>query len=363
MKQRGLYVAGVGAIALGALMLTTFAIPLPAWRIGHDRDWRPMRLLASDQIPSLPRRVWIDTDAACGHGPWHDPDDCLALLALLRRADIQVVGVSTVFGNAPLETTDAVTRELLGQIAAAGGREVPVHRGCAQTSVACPADHAAGKALRAALAEGPLTIVALGPLTNIAAVLGVDVGQRPRNHDVHLIAVMGRRPGHRFHPTEGRSDSAMLFGHGPVFRDLNVVLDPIAAEAIVAAQVALTLIPYEAGRQVMVTEDNLNRMAARDPPGAWVAARCREWLERWRQAIGLNGFYPFDLVAAMYVLAPQRFDCARVRVWMGRDTKLTAFERAPALLVSQDPPSAHEIPVASDATYCTGVRGPVSGMF
>ena len=41
---------------------------------------------------------------------------------------------------------------------------------------------------------------------------------------VRLVSVMGRRPGHIFHPSEGEGDG-ILFGHGPVFRDLNFDLD------------------------------------------------------------------------------------------------------------------------------------------
>lgn len=60
------------------------------------------------------QRVWIDTDAACGVPGRVDPDDCFALAYLMTRPDIEIVGVSTVFGNAPLKETDRVTREIVG---------------------------------------------------------------------------------------------------------------------------------------------------------------------------------------------------------------------------------------------------------
>lgn len=43
-----------------------------------------------------------------------------------------------------------------------------------------------------------------------------------------IVAVMGHRHGHLFHPTEGRGTG---FGHGPIFRDLNLSVDPDAARA------------------------------------------------------------------------------------------------------------------------------------
>jgi len=57
-------------------------------------------------------RVWVDTDPACGHCYTSDPDDCFAITALLRAHDIKVVGISTVFGNAEIEVTDSIARDL-----------------------------------------------------------------------------------------------------------------------------------------------------------------------------------------------------------------------------------------------------------
>lgn len=345
-----------GFAASAALVLVAFALPVESWRTGQDPRYA-FETMPLDQRIAFPRRVWVDTDAACGEGAWRDPDDCLALLALAGRDDVRIVGISTVFGNASLEVTDRVTRELVEQVAAAGGPGIPVFRGCDRATSPCPEAQGAHAALRAALHDGPLTILALGPLTNVAAVLG---SHRPaRGHGVHVIAVMGRRPGHRFHPTEGRSNSAMLFGHGPVFRDLNLVLDPAAAAAVLAARAPLTLVPYEAARNLLVAEHDLDRIAGRDAAGAWVAARSRAWLERWQRAIGLDGFYPFDLAAAMVFVAPERFGCARVQTWVGRDPRLTVFERSPALLVSQQGLPPGERADAASAVYCTGVQAKV----
>ena len=348
MKRRLLRLSVGTLVLLLTAVLIMFALPIQSWRTGQD-DWGA--LTVELHHPKLPQRVWIDTDAACGEGRSRDPDDCLALLTLLNRPDVEVVGVSTVFGNAPLQTTDRVTRELIDQIAAAGGPKVSVFRGCGSAISSCAKGEAAEAALRTALERGPLTVLALGPVTNIAAVLASTPQLRDR---LSVVAVMGRRPGHRFHPTEGRSSAAILFGHGPVFTDLNFVLDPDAATALVAREVRLTLIPYEAARDVLLTERDLNRIASKDASGAWVATRSREWLDLWQQAIGLTGFYPFDLVAAMYLTSPRRFACARVNAWVGRDPRRTIFERSPALLVSQQTPHDSSDNSAS-ATYCFDV--------
>lgn len=235
----------VAAAVLGAVLLATFAVPVQSWRTGQD-SWQPMAAQGPTHPLSLPRRVWVDTDAACGHPGWHDPDDCLALPVLLRSPEIHVAGVSTVFGNAPLPVTDAIMRDLVARIEPTGAPKVSVHRGCETRWESCTGGLPAHAALGAALNAGPLTIVALGPLTNVAAALSTM--RTRRDADVHVVAVMGRRPGHRFHPAEGRSNSAALFGHGPVFRDLNAALDPDAIAALLRAKVRLTLVPYEVAR-------------------------------------------------------------------------------------------------------------------
>lgn len=64
--------------------------------------------------------------------------------------------------------------------------------------------------------------------------------------NTRVIAVMGRRPEHRFHPSENRATGAMLFDHGSIFRDLDAVLDIEAVSVILAAGVPVVLIPYAA---------------------------------------------------------------------------------------------------------------------
>jgi inosine-uridine nucleoside N-ribohydrolase len=314
-------ILGAAAALLAAAVLFTLALPIREWRTG-DQGLAPLDSVPEATTPPFARRVWIDTDAACGHSPRTDPDDCFAIALLLRSAAVDVVGISTVSGNAPHEVVAATTRMLLEKLG---------FRGAFNTD------------LRAALEQGPLTILALGPLTNIATVLGErpDLGK----HVARLIAVMGRRPGHIFHPTEG-AGGGMLFGHGPVFRDFNFALDPRAAAQVLAMNLPMSLVSYDAARGVELTAEDLDHLAASLP---WIVERSRCWLDYWRADIGRAGFYPFDLLAAAYVVEPSLLRCVPARARIGEDDTLFLPWAPEALLVEPDARGA--------VLYCGLARG------
>lgn len=338
------------AVLVTALAVT-LALPVDTWRTG-DQRLSPLTF-APWQGPPLSARIWIDTDAACGHGRRTDPDDCLAIALLARTPGIRIAGISTVFGNAPLDVVDRTTRELVARLFADIGRAPPpvVSGASAPLPQHGPAPGApAHAALQAALEEGPLTLVALGPLTNIAAVMQ----ERPdlRAGVARLVAVMGRRPGHIFHPAEG-AQAGLLLGHGPVFRDLNFALDVRAVSQLVALHPPITLIPYDAARGVEVTADDLDALARSSDAMAWVAARARDWLDYWREEIGRQGFSPFDLLAAAYVVAPARFRCVSVWLWVGKDpTLFVPFWRPTALLVGQGMVHMEDPEAIGSGLYC-----------
>jgi inosine-uridine nucleoside N-ribohydrolase len=331
-------------MGLVLLLMGTFALPIPVWRTGES-PVPPLPLVEGGPAVHLPARLWIDTDAACGYSYTTDPDDCLALLLLAQAPAVEIVGISTVHGNAPLDVTDHTTRALVATLERAGATSPPVYRGAARPAGADGVVAPAHAALQQALGQGPLTVVSLGPLTNVAAALR----DRPdlQAQVARLVAVMGRRRGHLFHPTEG-AGGGLLFGHGPVFRDVNVAHDPHATAAVLGMRVPLTLIPYEAARDVSLTGSDLARLEAYGGAATWVASRAQGWLDFWATAVGRRGFYPFDLLAGTYVLAPHLFDCAEAAAWMGEDDTLWGwFSQAQALLVGM----AQERPAAGHASH------------
>ncbi len=341
----------LGLAALVLLGLLTFALPIRTWRTGQ-LPVPPLPVISGGPAVSLPDRIWIDTDAACGAGRTTDPDDCFAILLLARAAGARIVGISTVHGNAPLPVTDSTTRELVRVLEQEGLEAPPVYRGSdgdmGEDAVA---------ALRKALEDGPLTLVSLGPLTNVAAALNGRPALQARVG--RIVAVMGRRPGHLFHPAEG-AGRGILFGHGPVFRDFNFDQDRAAATSVLRLGLPTTLIPYEAAREVSLTAADVGRLESQGAAAAWVAARARGWLDFWKEEVGSDGFYPFDLLAGAYIVAPEQFNCAAAEAWVGKDVRLWhLFFSPPALMVGLEGEKPEEVSASGRVVYCTGVA---SGM-
>lgn len=298
------------------LMILVLLAAVVAWTLVPSEAWWTGRVAGSDLVLTPGEaeagpigRVWIDTDAACGAGPRTDPDDCLAILWLLARG-VEVVGISTSFGNAEGAVVAERTAALALQMRAGGLAVPPILAGHGEPAGEPDNTEPAGVlGLREALAEGPLTVLALGPLTNVVAALE---GRPELAGNVRrVVAVMGHEAGHLFHPSEGNGRGVM--GHGPIFRDLNVSVDVAAARRITALDLPLTLIPYDAGRGALIGAADLEGFARQGPAQAWLAAEAQGWLAFWQEEVGLDGFYPFDWVAAVWLVAPGMFDCAAVR--------------------------------------------------
>lgn len=242
--------------------------------------------------------VWIDTDPALGE-PERDVDDGIALVQAFRSPELAIRGVSVVFGNAPLDRGFPIAQRLVREH---GPNGLQVFAGAADAG-ALGSETAASRALAEALRREPLTILALGPATNVATVL--------KNHPdlasqiVRIVAVAGRRPGQRF--TTGTSNPK---GH----RDFNFEMDPEAFRILLAQRVPLVLAPFEISSKIWITRNDLDRLAAGPPSARSLAGPAREWLALWQRLFGVEGFNPFDTLAVAYVVSPDGFDCETLPV-------------------------------------------------
>ena len=233
--------------------------------------------------------VWIDTDPSISSGA-HEVDDGFALIQAFNSPELEIRGVSVVFGNAPFEVAWPIGQEIVKKY---GPPNLPVYAGAAKAEL-LGAETAASRALAEALKKERLTILALGPVTNVAAVL--------KNHPElsdrieAIIAVAGRRPHQPFITGTKK--------HTP-FRDFNFEMDAPGFQVLLDAKVQIVLAPWEVSSKVWLKEDDLKQLAAGKPSAQWLVNPGRDWLKMWQEKFGVDGFNPFDTLAIAYVTSPQ----------------------------------------------------------
>ena len=255
-------------------------------------------MFAGVRTAPAPVAVWIDTDPAIGE-PERDVDDGLALVQAFHSPELDIRGVSVVFGNAPLDRGLPIARRLVSDFGPPG---LHVVSGAGKASDRSK-DTEASRALAAALRAKPLTILALGPVTNIATVLEKHPDLASRI--TRVIAVAGRRPGQRF--TTGSSNA---LGH----RDFNFELDPRGFQVLLDSKVEVVLAPFEISSKIWITSDDLDRLAAADSAASRaLAAPSRAWLSMWGRLFGVDGFNPFDTLAVAYAISSEGFGCETLK--------------------------------------------------
>ena len=291
--------------------------------------------LAQTKIP-----VWIDTDPSVAPGG-HEVDDGFALIQAFHSPELEVRGVSVVFGNAPLETAWPIGKEIVEKF---GPKGLKAYKGAAGAED-LGRETEASEALERALRKERLTILALGPLTNLATVLKLH--PELAKNVVRIVAVAGRRPGQRFvaRPSDRQA-----------FRDFNFELDPTGFQVLLDSRVPFVLAPWELSSKVWMKQEDLDLLDKGGPDVRYLIPPARNWLEWWHKNLGTDGFNPFDTLAVGYVTSPNLMQCAdsKARIEMATDdvNRDAATRTKPYLLVSSDFKSGRPV------TYCynTSVR-------
>ena len=248
--------------------------------------------------------LWVDTDLACGYEKTADVDDCLALNYLLLRDDISIAGISTIFGNAEEDVVFQQLRNFLVHYHEAyPERELPpVFRGSPgrSTRYGEPPRSLASTEIAEYFSSSQGYVLLLGPATNLVAALHENEAI-VQNVNKVLFVGGSEREGRRFFPDE---NSRLIS-----FRDFNFAKDKYSFKILFESSFPLHFAGYDLASEHLFGPSSLEEFSLREPLNTYLIANVKGWADYWSESFNLEGFYPFDLVAAKSILDPEGFNC------------------------------------------------------
>jgi len=252
---------------------------------------------------NLRRKVLIDTDTAS--------DDAVALIMALRSPLVEVVAITVVAGNVPLEqaTQNALfTVELCGSaVPVYAGAAKPLQRelepatwfhgmdglgdcGYAPAARKAEAAHAVDAIVAAAREHPGLEVITLGPLTNLALALEREPGIVA---NISRCVVMG--------------GAACCEGNVTPAAEFNIWVDPEAARAVFLSGLPIEMVGWELSRHdAVLNESDIAAVMALGTPLAEFAIDCNgRAREAYLEQTGEHGISLPDPIAMAVLLHPE----------------------------------------------------------
>jgi purine nucleosidase len=251
----------------------------------------------------MPRRIILDCD------PGHD--DALAILLAHGSPEVELLAITTVAGNQTLDKTSLNARRVA---TAAGICDVPVAAGCdrpllrelvtaadvhgasgldghrwEEPTVPLAPTHAVDLIVELAM-QGDVTLVPIGPLTNVAMALR----REPRLADrVQEVVLMG---------------GSFTRGNGTPAAEFNIFVDPEAAAMVFEAGWPLTMVGLDLTHQALATPEVMARIRGLGTPLARTVIELLEFYGAHTPA-GLPGPPVHDPCAVARVVRPELVEC------------------------------------------------------
>ncbi len=260
-------------------------------------------------------RLIVDCDPGNGT-PGADIDDGLALGLALRSPEIELEAVTVVAGNVPVDRGVECALEVLE---AAGAEQVPVHRGAARPLLQDPAGWRArlddrqydplaqqlwrevlrigsrrtghGTAAAHVLVDrvnehpGEITVLAIGPLTNVATAMLLDHEWAEK---VARVVVMGG-----------------AFDRPNTLQELNAAYDPEATHLVFTSVAPLLVVPLDVTMRTFMHLTDVDRLdAAGTPLATYLGRTVRPWVTWLAERFGRDGCPLHDPLALAAVLDP-----------------------------------------------------------
>lgn len=235
-------------------------------------------------------RIIYDCDNTMGL-PFMEVDDGLTLLYLLGRPDVELLGVTTTFGNGTARQAHTQTIKLLQQ---AGQKDILVLEG-ADRRHAQPTKAARFLAETAAASPGEISLLATGPLGNLRGAVEIDPGFFG---NLKQVACMG---GYL---------SPLQIGKKRV-AELNLSSDPEASYQVLNAACPVILMNAQTCLQARFDQRDITRLTTWPPK---IRRVLTQWLMAFSIACGVQEFYLWDLLPAVYLSYPGLFSNEQVAV-------------------------------------------------
>ncbi len=255
----------------------------------------------------MTRKIILDTDPGV--------DDAMALFMALASPELEIVGLTTIFGNAATEVT---TGNALTLLDAAGRPDIPVARGADHpiaTNYLGPVPQVHGadglgnggvepstrKTIEssapdfiystALAAPGEITLLAVGPLTNLALALQA----HPDLVDlVDEVVVMG--------------GNALVPGNATPVAEANINNDPEAADIVFGAGWKIAMVGLDVTHQVNLSGQALGRIVSAGTATSLLLSKALPLYHSFfAETNGIDGIYVHDPSAVAYLLEPSAF--------------------------------------------------------
>lgn len=258
------------------------------------------------------QKIIVDTDFA-----FPPTDDAMALLFVLNSPELDVIGLTTVAGN---RSMNVATADALKVLEATGHASIPVFRGAAgpwlhqkdawdlqrhggwyanDPAPAPPGGFAKKTAETRSAVDflvetvarnpGQVTILAIGPLTNIATAMRMDTSFA---RNVKQLVIMGGAIASL--PDGG--------GNHTPNAEFNIYVDPEAAQVVLRSGIPIVLSPLNVSRKARFTKADYDRIVAVDSP---ITRLIRDNLGPGYAQRADRVALMYDQVAAVALVAPE----------------------------------------------------------